>query len=82
MPATPPQPPRHPPFGRRTSARPRFPAGGAAGRPLPESTAFTGWNTLRGVTSVWIKDFQATVGNDRAKNHRVTAEVSFVMERR
>ena len=37
--------------------------------------------TLRGVTSVWIKDFQATVENDQVKNYRVTAKVSFVMER-
>ena len=37
--------------------------------------------TLRGVTSVWIKEFQATVENDRVKNYRVTAKVSFVMER-
>ena len=37
--------------------------------------------TLRGVTSVWIKEFQATVENDRVKNFRVNAKVSFVMER-
>ena len=37
--------------------------------------------TLRGVTSVWIKEFQTTVENDRVKNFRVTAKVSFVMER-
>ena len=37
--------------------------------------------TLRGVTSVWIKEFQATVENDRVKNFRLTAKVSFVMER-
>ena len=37
--------------------------------------------TLRGVTSVYIKEFQATVENDRVKNYRVTAKVSFVMER-
>ena len=37
--------------------------------------------TLRGVTSVWIKEFQATVEDDRVKNFRVTAKVSFVMER-
>jgi hypothetical protein len=30
---------------------------------------------------VWIKEFQATVENDRVKNFRVTAKVSFVMER-
>ncbi len=37
--------------------------------------------TLPGVTSVWVKDFQATVEYDQVKNHRVTAKVSFVMER-
>ena len=37
--------------------------------------------TLRGVTSIWIKEFQATVENDQVKNYRVTAKVSFVMER-
>ncbi len=37
--------------------------------------------TLRGVTSVWIKEFQTTVENDQVKNYRVTAKVSFVMER-
>jgi len=37
--------------------------------------------TLRGVTSVWVKDFQTTVENDQVKNYRVTAKVSFVMER-
>ena len=37
--------------------------------------------TLRGVTSVYSKEFQATVENDRVKNFRVTAKVSFVMER-
>ena len=37
--------------------------------------------TLRGVTSVWVKEFQTTVENDRVKNYRVTAKVSFVMER-
>ncbi len=37
--------------------------------------------TLRGVTSIWIKEFQTTVENDQVKNYRVTAKVSFVMER-
>jgi hypothetical protein len=37
--------------------------------------------TLRGVTSVWVKEFQAAVENDRVKDSRVTAKVSFVMER-
>ena len=37
--------------------------------------------TLRGVTSVWVKEFQATVENDQVKNFRVTAKVSFTMER-
>ena len=37
--------------------------------------------TLCGVTSIWIKEFQATVENDQVRNYRVTAKVSFVMER-
>ena len=37
--------------------------------------------TLRGVASVWIEEFQATVEDDRAKNFRVNAKVSFVVER-
>ena len=37
--------------------------------------------TLHGVTAVYIKEFQATVENDRVKSFRVTAKVSFVMER-
>ena len=37
--------------------------------------------TLHGVTSVYVKEFQATVENDRVKNFRVNAKVSFVMER-
>jgi dodecin len=37
--------------------------------------------TLRGVTSIYIKEFQATVENDQVKNFRVDAKVSFVMER-
>ena len=37
--------------------------------------------TLRGVASVYIKEFQATVENDKVKNFRVNAKVSFVMER-
>ena len=38
--------------------------------------------TLHGVTSVYIKEFQATVENDRVKNFRVDAKVSFVVERK
>ena len=37
--------------------------------------------TLRGVASVYIENFQATVENDRVKNFRVNAKVSFVTER-
>ena len=37
--------------------------------------------TLCRVTSVWIKEFQAAVENDQVRNYRVTAKVSFVMER-
>ncbi len=36
--------------------------------------------TLRGITSVYVKEFQATVENDRVKNFRVNVKVSFVLE--
>ena len=38
--------------------------------------------TLHGVTSVYIKEFQATVENDKIKNYRVDAKVSFKLERK
>jgi flavin-binding protein dodecin len=38
--------------------------------------------TLRGVQSVYIEEFQATVENDRVKTFRVNAKVSFVVEGR
>ena len=37
--------------------------------------------TLRGVTSIYINEFQTTVESDRLKNLRVDAKVFFVMER-
>ena len=37
--------------------------------------------TIRGVSSVYIKEFQATVENDKVKTFRVNAKVSFVLER-
>ena len=36
--------------------------------------------TLHGVTSVYVKEFQATVENDRVKNFRVNVKVSFLLE--
>ena len=36
--------------------------------------------TLRGITSVYVQEFQATVDNDRVKNFRVNVKVSFVLE--
>jgi flavin-binding protein dodecin len=36
--------------------------------------------TLRGVTSVYIQEFQATVENDQVKNFRVNVKVSFLLE--
>ncbi len=38
--------------------------------------------TLHGVTSVYIKEFQATVEDDKVKNFRLDAKVSFVIERK
>ena len=37
--------------------------------------------TIRGVSSVYIKEFQATVEDDKVKTFRVNAKVSFVLER-
>ena len=36
--------------------------------------------TLRGITSVYVDEFQATVENDKVKNFRVNVKVSFVLE--
>ncbi len=36
--------------------------------------------TLRGITSVYVQEFQATVENDRVKNFRVNVKVSFVLD--
>ena len=37
--------------------------------------------TLHGVTSVYVKEFQATVENDKVKNFRIDAKISFVLEK-
>jgi flavin-binding protein dodecin len=37
--------------------------------------------TLRNIRSVYIKEFTATVENDKISNYRVTAKVTFEMER-
>jgi len=37
--------------------------------------------SLRGVSSIYIKEFQATVENDRIKAFRVNAKVSFLIEK-
>jgi dodecin len=36
--------------------------------------------TLRGITSVYVEEFQATVENDKVKNFRVNVKVSFALE--
>jgi len=36
--------------------------------------------TLRGITSVYVDEFQATVENDKVKNFRVNVKISFVLE--
>ena len=38
--------------------------------------------SIKGVTSVYISEFQATVENDEVKNFRVNAKVSFKVERK
>ena len=37
--------------------------------------------TIRGVQSVYISEFQATVANDKVKSFRINAKVSFVLEK-
>jgi len=36
--------------------------------------------TVRGISSVYVSDFQATVENDKIKNYRVNVKISFVLE--
>ena len=36
--------------------------------------------TIRNIRSVYVKEFQATVENDRVTNFRVNVKVSFVLE--
>ena len=36
--------------------------------------------TLRGIASVYVQEFQATVEDDRVKNFRANVKVSFVLE--
>jgi flavin-binding protein dodecin len=36
--------------------------------------------TLHGIRSVYIKDFEAIVDNDKIVNYRVIAKVSFVLD--
>jgi dodecin len=37
--------------------------------------------TLRNIRSVYVKEFAATVANDQVAGYRVTAKVTFEMER-
>ena len=37
--------------------------------------------TLRGIQSIYIKDMQAVVENDRIVQYRINAKISFVLER-
>ena len=37
--------------------------------------------TIRGISSVYVSEFQATVENDQVKNFRINAKISFVLER-
>jgi dodecin len=37
--------------------------------------------SLHGISSIYIKEFQATVENDRVKNFRVNAKISFLIDR-
>lgn len=37
--------------------------------------------TVRGIRSVYVSEFQATVENDRVKNYRVNVKISFILEK-
>ena len=37
--------------------------------------------TVRGISSVYVDNFQATVEDGKVKNFRINAKVSFVLER-
>jgi len=36
--------------------------------------------TVRGISSVYMSEFQATVENDKIKNYRANVKISFVLE--
>ncbi len=36
--------------------------------------------TVRGIRSVYMNEFQATVENDKIKNYRANVKISFVLE--
>jgi flavin-binding protein dodecin len=36
--------------------------------------------TVRGISSVYVSEFQATVENDKIKNYRANVKLSFVLE--
>ena len=36
--------------------------------------------SVRNIKSIYIKEFQADVENDKIKNYRVNAKISFVLE--
>ena len=38
--------------------------------------------SLRGIASVYIKEFEAKVENDRITSYRVNAKITFALERR
>ncbi len=37
--------------------------------------------TLRGISSVYVSELQATVENDKIKNFRANVKISFVLDR-
>jgi dodecin len=37
--------------------------------------------TVRGIRSVYMSEFQATVENDKIKNYRANVKISFVLDR-
>jgi flavin-binding protein dodecin len=37
--------------------------------------------TVRGISSVYVSELQATVENDKIKNYRANVKISFVLDR-
>ena len=50
------------------------------GRGCTERSKTSSKKTLRGISSVYIKEFEAKVENDRITSYRINAKVTFTLE--